>query len=169
MRMLSHAPLGPVGTVRSPVYCSSPPGSKPVQIVSPLLVLMSAYSILTVSTCAEVRQVSASPALHKSDSGLKWHFFGSPIKPSFTPSSESQAASTALCSVSTLACDSTPWGLCINSTERSTLAACRWMCGFAGAPAITPSKSSGNLVTSTSACRPPVEQPFQYEYLAPDP
>ena len=39
------------------------------------------------------------------------------------------------------------------------------MWGFAGAPASTPSKSSGNLVTSTRAWRPPVEQPFQYEYF----
>jgi len=34
-----------------------------------------------------------------------------------------------------------------------------------GAPAMIPSKSPGNIWASLSACRPPAEQPFQYEYF----
>src|SRR5271165_7477871 len=165
MRMLSQPPPGCVGALLRAAYCNSPPGWNPVQMISPFLVFTSAKTILTVSTWAAVRQPSDSSPLHCTDAGSKWHLVGSPMRPSLTPSSASHLARIALCSISTLTCERAPFGFFIISMDRSTPAACRWICGLAGAPASTPSKSSGNLVTSTSAWRPPVEQPFQYEYL----
>src|ERR1700757_3267006 len=110
MRTLSHPPPGAVGMERRPLYCSSPPGSYPVQTISPLLVFTSEYSVFTVATCEAVRHWSLSAPLHRRVSGSKWHLLGSPIRPSFTPSRASQAASTALCSVSILAGERAPSG-----------------------------------------------------------
>ena len=112
--MLSQPPPGCVGMSCKAAYCSSPPGSNPVQMISPFLVLTSANTIFTVSTCAAVRQPSDSSPLQSSSAGSKWHFVGSPIRPSFTPSSASHFASIALCSVSTLASDSAPPGFFIS-------------------------------------------------------
>src|SRR4030095_6911809 len=81
------------------------PGSFPGKTNSPVLVLAAAYIRFTVSSCGAVRQLSESPALHRSVAGSNLHVRGSFNRPSLTLSFESHAPMTALFSVSSFAAE----------------------------------------------------------------
>src|SRR5438445_1539036 len=65
---------------------SSPPGTRPGKIFSPLELLGPAYNFLRAATCGAVRQLSESASLHSMAAGSKRHSLGSLITPSVTPS-----------------------------------------------------------------------------------
>ncbi len=123
------------------------------------------------STCGCVRHVSASASLQSSTP--RDRTYTSADRRSARPSIHRarRTVPSRLCAGSRFSPGGSAASFRVSSppspSRRS--AACRWMCGLAGAPATTASKSSGYFVTSTRPWRPPVEQPFQYEYFGPLP
>src|SRR5262245_34108489 len=103
----------PGGTWALPLMTFQPvslPGSLPGNTSSPALVLAGEYMRFTDSSCADVRQVSASPALQSSVAGSNLQVRGSLSRPSFTPSLASQASVTALLSKANFAAGTAPAG-----------------------------------------------------------
>src|SRR5579864_3147247 len=76
----------PVTQRAQPPVPSSPPGTRPGKIFSPLELLGPAYSFLRAATCGAVRQLLESASLHSMAAGLKRHSLGLLIRPSATPS-----------------------------------------------------------------------------------
>ena len=123
---------------------SSEPGSRPGKITAPVRGCISGlYIVRAVSTCAGVRQVAASPALHSITLGSNLHARGFSMMRSVTPSSASQASSAALWIAGYFSAGMwvpSPrcccWAIHIENEARPVVST-------AGAPATMPSKSSG--------------------------
>src|SRR5262249_9496821 len=97
------------------------------------------------------------------------HFRGSLMRPSVTPSLASHAATAALVAAVSFAALIGPPAVLLRTTCGHSSDGMKRSQLIAGAPMTSPSYSSGKRCAARSPCRPPVEQPFQYECLAGEP
>ena len=117
----------------------------------------------TVLTWAALRHDSSPASSQSSVPGSKSQLSGSPTTPSSTPSAASQAASTASCTSCRSAARSRIDASASSGFATRSEPPARPVQSRPGAPAMMPSKTSGKRCAAFIACRPPAEQPFQYE------
>ena len=123
------------------------------------------YISRAVSTCAGVRQLLVAAPCTARTRGSNVQRVGSSITPSFDAVDRVARLEHRVvkqCAIRRRA-DVRRRSLSRSLCDARRACAARPVQSRPGAPAMMPSKSAGNRCASFIACRPPAEQPFQYE------